>query len=98
MIMLDGQRFGRLTVLTEAPRYTRNRAWWCRCDCGRETRAAQFALLDGRRTSCGCKRLDNLRPIPTDFWKGRPRPRQRTHGMTATPEYRSYTSMKQRCF
>jgi hypothetical protein len=39
----------------------------------------------------------NLRTIPPDFWTGKSRPDRRTHGMTLTPEYRSWSSMKQRC-
>jgi hypothetical protein len=53
---LVGQRFGRLTVLGEAPRnpkYT-HRRWLCHCDCGTELSVYQFCLLQAKTTSCGC--------------------------------------------
>lgn len=53
-IVLTGKRFGRLVVLSEAPKgKTRARKWHCRCDCGNETSVYQSNLLRGT-TSCGC--------------------------------------------
>jgi len=31
---LTGQRFGKLTVLSEAGRSGSHRTWFCKCDCG----------------------------------------------------------------
>ena len=57
---LTGQRFGRLTVVSEAePHYPQNgfrkRRWLCRCDCGAETIVLQSNLIPDHGTrSCGC--------------------------------------------
>lgn len=57
---LTGQRFGKLTVISEAePHYQQNgnkkRRWLCKCDCGRETIVLQSNLTSNRGTkSCGC--------------------------------------------
>lgn len=60
-INLVGQKFGMLTVLSEAaprPRRKENgcrRMWYCRCDCGKTKTIMQVNLTsqDGTR-SCGC--------------------------------------------
>lgn len=54
---LIGQRFGRLTVISEAPRgekYPRQKWYHCRCDCGSEIDINTNALTGGIRRSCGC--------------------------------------------
>lgn len=60
---LSGVRFGRLTAMALTGETTpdRSRIWRCRCDCGREIRAAANQLLAGRYTSCGCARKDRLK-------------------------------------
>lgn len=50
-----GARFGRLTVLGEAPRLGRFLAVRCRCDCGTEFVTRLSRVLAGQTTSCGCK-------------------------------------------
>lgn len=56
---MTGQRFGRLTVISQAelpkpePNGTRL-GWRCRCDCGREIVTTRKALLTGKKLSCGC--------------------------------------------
>lgn len=85
----SGQRFGRLTVLREWERRPTGKStaifWNCRCDCGREVFINSGHLSSGNSTTCGCWR------------KGRPS-NQRTHGMTGSPEYRSWQAMKRRCY
>ena len=57
---LTGQRFGRLTVVSEAEsHYPQNgfkkRRWLCKCDCGAETIVLQSNLTPDHGTrSCGC--------------------------------------------
>lgn len=54
---LIGQRFGRLTVISEAPRgekYPRQKWYRCRCDCGNEINLNTYALTGGACRSCGC--------------------------------------------
>lgn len=51
---LTGQRFGKLTVLAPAENIGERTAWWCRCDCGKETVVKTSRLRGGRTISCGC--------------------------------------------
>jgi len=68
---LTGQRFGILTVLSEAEPYYpkaghRKRRWLCQCDCGAKTVVLQSNLTgsDGTK-SCGCLVKGNgRRPYP----------------------------------
>ncbi len=58
---LIGQRFGRLTVLSEVRKKVRNRSavyWKCRCDCGGEKITIGDSLRRGLTTSCGCYRKE----------------------------------------
>ena len=52
-----GQRYGRLIVISEAPKRANssNRRWHCICDCGGKTEVNGGTLRDGRTTSCGCR-------------------------------------------
>src|SRR5207237_2522505 len=85
---LAGERFGRLLVLHEAPRLSKDqymRYWHCRCDCGKECDVPQKCLRRGTTKSCGC-------------WKAEvSKMRQTTHGRSGSPEYRCWCSMKRRC-
>jgi hypothetical protein len=56
--------------------------WLCRCDCGREKLVR--TVNDSR--SCGCLKSEMTSN------------RNRTHGLTATPEYNSWLAMRQRCY
>lgn len=54
-INLDGQKFGRWTVLKTIPRYKNGKTYClCRCECGTERYVVRSALLDGSSQSCGC--------------------------------------------
>ena len=53
-IDIIGQRYGRLTVLSPAPRQGRRTAWHCRCDCSGELDVRTDHLRSGHITSCGC--------------------------------------------
>lgn len=52
---LNGQTFGRLTVLNQ----TGKGKWHCVCTCGRETDVLQYDLISGHTRSCGCLITDN---------------------------------------
>lgn len=53
-----GQKFGRLTVIEDAPDYVyksgRNRVEKCKCDCGKITFVKLSKLKSGNTKSCGC--------------------------------------------
>lgn len=60
---LTGQKFGRLTVMGEAPKYVSpsgNTAirWFCRCDCGNESLVCGRDLVRKNIQSCGCLRRE----------------------------------------
>jgi hypothetical protein len=86
-----GQRFHKLTVLSQAHATAGNRGkrWHCKCDCGAETISRSDALKNDRAKSCGCHRaeLGGKRMVEMHT----------THGMYGTPEYRAWQSMRNRC-
>ena len=65
---LVGQRFGRLSVVSEAGTNKYGRALWlCICDCGKEKVALGKTLSSGRTRSCGCLHAETaLRNIPSN--------------------------------
>lgn len=89
---LTGQRFGKLTVASQAPSRRQRggksvRMWNCVCDCGNATKASTTSLRSGDTTSCRCS------------WK------TPTHNVThggarrhaKSPLYSTWMSMKDRC-
>lgn len=89
-----GRRFGRLTVLAEAPPRTyarkngklqRRRRVYCICECGTASTHDVALMLSGHTTSCGCfgRALRIAR-----FYK---------HGGKGTPEFNSWRCMRKRC-
>ena len=85
--LVSGQRFGRLTVISEAGRHRKEIAWECRCDCGTSGIViASYALRNGDKLSCGCLRLEAVLAACT------------THGQTGSTEYKIWVGMKNRCF
>lgn len=63
MVDLEGQRFGRLTVVERGPVRSHHSTWKCRCDCGAETIVQTFNLINGLTRSCGCYRRDRAAEI-----------------------------------
>ena len=51
---LLGQKYGRLTVIAEAPSQKGSGAWLCECDCGNIHYTTAELLLNGKTKSCGC--------------------------------------------
>lgn len=59
LMLQQGQRFGKLTIIKETKiKYShRNdpvRAWECLCECGKTTIQETFSLIRGNAISCGC--------------------------------------------
>lgn len=79
---LTGERFGRLVVRAWAG----SSHWICRCDCGSETRVLTANLTRNNTRSCGCIRnhLSSLRNTK--------------HGLHGTPAYKTWASVKRRCY
>lgn len=95
MEVLDGvTRFGRLTVVGEAPRIVSPSGFsavaaYVRCDCGVEKVVRGRGLVTGYTNSCGC--------LQRELTAVKIAERSRTHGRTGTVEHHTWTTMKQRC-
>ncbi len=84
---LTGKKFGRLKVLALAPKSSPGKTRWkCACDCGSNSIVESAQLKSGNTKSCGCLR-DELSRLRT-----------KTHGLSDTPTYRTWSDMKGRCF
>lgn len=59
-INLVGQRFGRLTVVSELPSEGNKKRWQCICDCGNSKVAITSVLRRGDCKSCGCLHQEYL--------------------------------------
>ncbi len=103
---LVGLRYGRLVVLADAgwtrpsPSGKRYLLVRCRCDCGNEkvVRCGSISVGASRTSlgtrSCGCLQVENARH-QVSLAHGRMTIHGESHPIT--PEYRSYTSMRNRC-
>lgn len=105
MIAVDlvGQQFGRLTILRRAENDTRGQAkWTCRCICGQEKVIRGKDLRDGKTQSCGCLQRSIAKEWMavlnrTPAMRERVAAARRTHGLTGTRGFRSWSSMHTRC-
>lgn len=89
--MAEGQRYGRLMVISQAASAISSsgktrRRWLCRCDCGNEAIVRQGDLRSGNTQSCGC-----LYRLTRPFWF-------LTHGESKTQIYKAWSTMKERCY
>jgi hypothetical protein len=83
---INGQRFGRLTVIAQAPSTNNGVMWMCKCDCGTEKPVLGTSLRAGRTLSCGC------------YAKDVNAARCHKHGLAwKTDEYGTWTAMRHRC-
>src|SRR5690606_26104734 len=85
---IKGRIFGRLTAIKEmktrvSKKGNKTRMWQCLCECGNVKNYMFGKLRNGEIKSCGCLRKDY--------------PNSRTHGMSNTTEFRSWSSMLTRC-
>lgn len=56
---LQGKKFGKLTVLNQAPNRGIRIYWNVICECGRRKEVGASPLKEGRTISCGCIRKDH---------------------------------------
>lgn len=85
---LTGQRKEHFTIQEFAGRDHRGiRMWLCVCDCGNRFKERANRLSGGPldRQSCGCVQREGQKY------------RTRTHGMTGSPEFKSWDGAKRRC-
>lgn len=58
-----GDKYGRLTLLSELPRRNKDRVFACLCACGRRVSVVLNNARSGNTRSCGCLRAEaNSRP------------------------------------
>ena len=63
-----GVRFGRWTVIDQAPgQYHGQRLWSCRCECGTVRNVPSHSLTSGRSKSCGCLSVEANRARAEDL-------------------------------
>lgn len=86
-INLQGQRFGRLTVLSRGENdHSGLIRWKCLCTCGAEVLVRSQDLRRGRQVSCGC-------------WKDeQTTKRNQKHEKSGTRLHRIWKNMKSRCY
>lgn len=83
-----GNKYGMLTVLAYAGSIDKVVRWSCLCDCGNVVvvRGNSLGSHTKKNRSCGCEK-----------YKNRNGDHSKTHGLTGTPIYRSWQSIKRRC-
>ena len=88
-----GELFGRLKVANFAGMNHRKEATWeCVCSCGNSVTVSAASLVTGNTRSCGCLRIE------TDHKSKRGRESNLfRHGLSRSPTYRSWMSMRMRC-
>lgn len=92
-IDLQGERFGRLTVLyRDITRYGNGRHtyWVCRCDCGKLKRARSDDLRSGLIVSCGCYHAEVTSKIGKYI--------NLKHGMSNSRLFKIWSGIKSRCY
>ena len=87
---LQGETFGRLTVLYEGQGKQRpsgrvDTSWICSCECGNISEVRTIELRSGKTKSCGCLAKELLIQRSTK------------HNMYGTKTYQCWSSMKHRC-
>lgn len=89
-LKLEGERFGRLTVISQ--HNERSKAgklrWVCRCDCGKTCIAVGGSLKTGNTKSCGCIKTERV--VEMGRSKG-------VHKLSGTRIYNRWRSMIRRC-
>lgn len=98
---LTGRCFGKLTVLSLAPKSPAQtyyaKKWICRCACGKETVVFGQALKSGATTSCSCVRRARAKENIKKAQSSGPTYGNLKHGLCKTSEYRIWYDMRRRC-
>lgn len=89
LVIPNGQRFSRLTVIEEVAKLGRDRRFRCRCDCGNVKEIFLMHLRRGKTVSCGCWRQEVAAASASA---------RTTHGYTGHPLCSAWHTMKSRCY
>lgn len=90
---ISGKKFHRLTVIGRA----HGLYWNCECECGKKTKVKSDQLTGGRTRSCGCLKIEAASRTGQKN-KVHGKAIGRRAGVSASPEYTAWASMKTRCF
>lgn len=88
---LEGQVFGRLTVMRRAGSKAGRVTWACMCECGSTVEVISNALTSGHTKSCGCWKDERNRSTPLKHGHAR-------RGTKLTPTYKTWQAMMTRCY
>jgi len=86
LVDFTGKRFGKLIVISRFYHEKKTTKWNCICDCGNLKIINAYSLSKGITKSCGCLISEIAKKQET------------THGLSKTPEYKIYMTIKQRCY
>lgn len=87
IIDISGLKVGRLTVIRmNSPGVNGRPDWLCICECGNDAIVKGVMLRTGKTKSCGCLKKERMHEGLG-----------KTHGMTRTRTYKSWSSMVARC-
>jgi len=87
LINIKGKKYGNLTVISfDHIGECRKSFWLCKCDCGNEIIVTSNHLRKGNTKSCGCITRELTKNINL------------SHGLSYEPLYKTYTTMKSRCY
>lgn len=81
-----GKRYGMLTCLSISPKKANEKYLVCKCDCGKVKEIRKGHLTSGATISCGC------------YNRQLAAKRLRTHGLSKTKLYITWSNMKNRCY
>lgn len=82
---IAGRRHGMLVAVRKSHMSGKNSVWLFVCDCGAEKYALLNNVVRGLTVSCGCAKTAAIAQAAT------------THGLSHSPEWGVWSSMKQRC-
>lgn len=85
MKIVEGMKFGRLTVVGSKKKVGGRLVWFCKCVCGKGLNIRDDSLKSGHSKSCGCLSRDVAAT------------RCKTHGLSEIPEYDAWENMRFRC-
>lgn len=83
-----GERFSRLVTISFTRIRNSNPAWICQCDCGNQSTTIEGQLLNGKSKSCGCLKKTSCSKVGK---------MAKVHGMSNSPTWKSWASMRWRC-
>jgi len=87
--MNKGEKYNKLTAIRFVEKRNRKECWLWRCECGKEKVIRVTNVKSGGTKSCGCLYMQLIKT------KGQ---NNKTHGMTKSVTYKSWSCMFVRCY